>query len=278
MGNVFKFILPVLAIALTTWGHWPKADEAILQNPFQEQKLILNLQSMVEQGTLSASAVDRSRATPGNLMLPAGSQLLALVNTSCAQAGSGRKHTQSVGDVRDAILPVQAYSLELLSETSVRQLSDELEQDPCIVGVTENAEVHISGEFTNDPGLAQQTAMAAIRADLGYDFLWGSSFKINQDVIIAIVDTGVAYTHPDLTNSMWRNAANQVGFDFINNDTDPMDDNDPGHGTHVAGLAAATGGNAVGISGVMGYRAKIMAVKCMDAEGSGTIAGIVNGL
>ena len=80
--------------------------------------------------------------------------------------------------------------------------------------------------------------------------------------VIAVIDTGVNYNHPDLEASMWNNPFPGVlqgtcGYDFGEDDADPMDHN--GHGTHVAGIAAAKSDNGIGITGVS--QAKIMALK-----------------
>lgn len=88
-------------------------------------------------------------------------------------------------------------------------------------------------------------------------------------VIIAIIDTGVNLTHPDLVGKT------VAGYDFVNDDTDPSDDQ--GHGTHCAGIAAANTNNATGIAGV-GYNCSIMPVKVLGADGFGTYANIASGV
>lgn len=80
--------------------------------------------------------------------------------------------------------------------------------------------------------------------------------------VIAVIDTGVDYEHPDLAGSMWNNPypgtlPGTCGYDFGENDADPMDHY--GHGTHVAGIAAAESNNGIGIAGVS--QAEIMALK-----------------
>ncbi len=111
----------------------------------------------------------------------------------------------------------------------------------------------------------------------------------NQDIVVAVIDTGVDYTHPDLADNIWRNL-NEIpdngidddnngyiddyyGYDFANNDSDPMDDH--GHGTHVAGTIAAKGNNALGVTGVA-WQAKIMAIKFLNSSGRGTIADAID--
>ena len=87
-------------------------------------------------------------------------------------------------------------------------------------------------------------------------------------VKVAIIDTGINYTHPELA------AVYKGGYDFVNNDADPMDDN--GHGTHVAGIIAAAD-NGVGVVGIA-PNVELYAIKVMDANGSGSWSVILAGL
>jgi thermitase len=98
-----------------------------------------------------------------------------------------------------------------------------------------------------------------------------------SNVVVAVLDTGVNYTHEDLAANMWRNDPlyPKFGYDFVNSDNDPMDGN--GHGTHVAGTIGAVGDNGKGIAGVC-WKASIMAVQVLNAASSGTTAGIVGGI
>lgn len=112
----------------------------------------------------------------------------------------------------------------------------------------------------NNTGQTGGTPDADIDAVEAWDVHTGSN-----NITIAIIDTGVDLTHPDL-------AANLVaGYDFANNDADPSDDH--GHGTHVAGIAAAVGNNGQGVAGVS-WNAKIMPLKALWADGSGTIDNV----
>lgn len=98
-----------------------------------------------------------------------------------------------------------------------------------------------------------------------------------QSVPIAVVDTGINYNHEDLKANLWDGGSSfpNHGYDFVANDSTPMDEN--GHGTHVAGIIGASGGNATGSSGVC-WRASLMAVRVLDGSGTGTTADIVKGL
>ncbi|SDJ82617.1 S8 family peptidase [Sediminibacillus albus] len=86
---------------------------------------------------------------------------------------------------------------------------------------------------------------------------------------IAVLDTGVDYNHPDLDSKTIR------GYDFVDNDYTPMDLN--GHGTHVAGTAAAETNNGAGIAG-MAPNTRILAVRVLDANGSGSLNDIADGI
>jgi thermitase len=101
-------------------------------------------------------------------------------------------------------------------------------------------------------------------ADRAWDVARGSS---SQE--IAVLDTGVDYNHPDLDGKVIR------GYDFVQRDNTPMDQN--GHGTHVAGIAAAETNNATGVAG-MAPNTKILAVRVLDANGSGSLANIADGI
>lgn len=98
-----------------------------------------------------------------------------------------------------------------------------------------------------------------------------------SSVVVAVLDSGVNYSHEDLADNMWAGGAGSPrhGADFIDNDDDPMDEN--GHGTHVAGIIGASGNNATGISGVC-WKANIMAVRVLDASGVGTTASLAQGV
>ncbi len=90
-----------------------------------------------------------------------------------------------------------------------------------------------------------------------------------NSVIIAVIDTGIDYTHEDLAGKVIK------GYDFVNEDFDPKDDN--GHGTHVAGIAGAISNNGAGVAGVC-PGCSLLAVKVITADGSGANSWIANGI
>ena len=124
---------------------------------------------------------------------------------------------------------------------------------------------------------------------LGAPEVWNAGYT-GTGITVAVIDTGVDYTHSDLDGNIWINsgeiAGNGIdddrngyiddvrGWNFDANTNNVMDDNS--HGTHVAGTIAGEN-NGVGITGVA-YNAKIMAVKVLNANGSGTLAAVANGI
>ena len=114
-------------------------------------------------------------------------------------------------------------------------------------------------------------------ADISATLAWAKTTG-SDDVVVAVLDTGVDYNHEDLTENMWRRPEkmgpyhdnelctidDEFGFNAIDGG-DPMDDN--GHGTHCAGIIGAEGENEVGIAGV-NWKVQIMPLKFMNAGGS----------
>lgn len=94
-----------------------------------------------------------------------------------------------------------------------------------------------------------------------------------QRVNVAVLDTGVDYTHPDLGRGFGGTVYD--GYDFVNENSDPMDDH--GHGTFVSGIIAATSNNGLGIAGISGG-AKILAVKVCDSGGSCPTSAVIAGV
>lgn len=118
---------------------------------------------------------------------------------------------------------------------------------------------------SNDARSGELWGIRKIRADCVWDLVMPAA----GDTIVAVVDTGVDYTHEDLSGKVL------LGYDFMNNDADPRDDN--GHGTHVAGTIAATINNNKGVVGIA-PNVRILAVKVLGASGSGTSAQVASGI
>ncbi len=179
------------------------------------------------------------------------------------------------------------------SSTAIADIVPGLRAAPGIHRVTydylvETATVPNDTDFSqlwgmHNTGQTGGTADADIDAAEAWDLATGS-----PDIIVAVVDTGVDYTHQDLSPNMWRNpgeiAGNGVdddgngytddiyGIDTVNGDADPMDDHY--HGTHCAGTIGAKGNDGYGVAGV-NWDVKIMALKFLNSSGSGSISNAV---
>jgi len=129
----------------------------------------------------------------------------------------------------------------------------------------------------------------------GFDINAEKAWEIqtgNKTKIIAVIDTGVDYTHPDLVDNMWVNEAEKngqkgvdddkngviddiYGYNAANDSGDPKDDH--GHGSHCAGTIAAKGNDGRGVVGV-NWEARVMAVKFLDAGGGGSLENAVKAI
>lgn len=151
----------------------------------------------------------------------------------------------------------------------------------------------------NDPDFSKQWGMK----DIGVQSAWQKTMG-SPEMVVAVIDTGVDYTHEDLLPNMWRNpneipnnnidddnngyVDDVVGWDFAANDNKPYDlsvgmfdlllgGGNPGHGTHCAGNVAARANNAIGIAGVA-PNVKIMALRFLTEKGSGTTADAIKAI
>lgn len=123
----------------------------------------------------------------------------------------------------------------------------------------------------NNTGQSGGLADADIDAPEAWDILNSAS-----NITVAVLDTGIRYTHEDLAANMWINpAGGGCGFNAITGTTNVMDDN--GHGTLVSGVLGGVGNNAKGITGVA-WRVRLMAAKCFDSGGNSSDSYIIGAI
>jgi subtilisin family serine protease len=141
----------------------------------------------------------------------------------------------------------------------------------------------------SDPRAQDQWSLTGDDA-MGAETAWRQTTGAD-DVTVAIVDSGIDLGHPDLAPNLWTNAGeipgNGVdddgngyvddvhGYDFVEGDGTPQDAN--GHGTHVAGIAGARGGNGIGGSGIA-WHARLMAIRVLDGDARGTTTTVAQGI
>lgn len=160
----------------------------------------------------------------------------------------------------------------------------------------ENSPKTFLGNFLpNDPLFHQQWALhntgqkgGKPQADINILKVW-EKVKWKEEVVVAVLDTGIDYTHPDLTKNIWLRpdsipqykddelgVINDLrGFNAVDNLSDPMDDN--GHGTHCAGIIGAEGNNRFGIAG-LNWKIKIMPLKFLGRTGSGSVKNAIEAI
>ncbi|MBA2379517.1 MAG: S8 family serine peptidase [Blastocatellia bacterium] len=147
----------------------------------------------------------------------------------------------------------------------------------------------------NDPYFSEQWALyndgqngGKAKADISARQAWAKT-QGSGDVVVAVLDTGVDYTHPDLVTNMWIRPENlpqyfdaelgtfndRYGFNAVDNAADPMDDN--GHGTHCAGVIGAEGNNEQGIAGI-NWDVQIMPLKFLGRGGFGTTKNAIEAI
>jgi thermitase len=145
----------------------------------------------------------------------------------------------------------RAYNVAVKNDADFAETLALLKRMPVVEDAREDQP--IVPTFTpNDPNYNLLWAMPKISAPLAWDISRGAG------IIVAVCDTGIDNTHPDLAGNLWNDGSGHFGYDFSDNDPDPVDY--LGHGTHVAGTIAALGNNGIEVIGVA-FNAKLMSVK-----------------
>jgi subtilisin family serine protease len=132
---------------------------------------------------------------------------------------------------------------------------------------------HVFSTTPNDPKYLDGTlwGLDKISAPTAWDVLTSAS-----NIVVAVLDTGVRYTHEDLAANMWVNPNDgSHGWNVLAGTDDPNDDQ--GHGTSVAGVLGAVGNNGKGVTGVA-WQVQIMACKCFNNLGIGSISSVITGM
>jgi len=166
--------------------------------------------------------------------------------------------------LRKKINKINAHRLKIPKGKELKNIIKEFKQDPDVLYVEPNHIAKVLTMTMNDPDFDKQWGLKKIYAPESWDIEKGK-----PEVIIAIIDTGIDYNHTDLSGKVIK------GYDYANDDNDPIDDN--GHGTHCAGIAGAMMNNSIGIVGVA-PDCSLMAVKSIDETGEGTYSDVAEGI
>lgn len=197
-------------------------------------------------------------------------------------------HAEVGAEVLSRIDEIHVHRVRGSRGQTAAELIQEYRKRPDVEYAERNGRVHVH-KTPNDPRFPELWGLnntgqnsGKVDADIDAPEAWDVATGA-ATVIVADIDTGVDYTHPDLAANIWTNPGeipgNGIdddgngyiddvhGWDFANNDNDPMDD--AGHGTHTAGTIGAVGNNGVGVAGIA-WSARILPIKFMDANGEGT--------
>jgi len=242
------------------------------------------LASMV---SLANTAVGNQRTVPGQLLVKFKEGVPESERAAtCRMIGSKRLEAYSF--IRTELLEIEEQSVDAAIDAFQRLPGVEYAEPNFIVHATyqpDDPQLNLLWGLRNT-GQTGGTPGADIRATLAWNV-----FRGDPSLRIGVIDTGIDYDHPDLAASIWTNPGeipgNGIdddgngylddvhGFDTKNQDGDPDDDH--GHGTHVAGTLAAVGNNGLGVVGVA-WRCRLVAIKFLDASGSGTTSGAIAAL
>jgi subtilisin family serine protease len=248
----------------------------------------VGLPALTAQGTTAAAGA-AATAGQGNVY----DWIVQFDTGSLAGIGSA---AQTAG-----LLPTAAAQFQVLlglgreGEVLVRSFGASAQQ----VAAALRADTHVAlyemdslkqvASLPNDPSFSQQWSLqntgqsnGAAGADINATAAWNVSTG-SRNVVVAVIDSGVDYTHADLAANIWTNpyagsdgfSGDVHGYNFVANNGNPMDDN--GHGTHVAGIIGADGNNGAGIAGVA-WNVSIMPLKFMDANGDGNTSDAIRAI
>jgi subtilisin family serine protease len=226
-----------------------------------------------QANTAAMAAIDLSGASSG----------VVVETRDCASFQAVMKLVQS-NRIAVTYSSEETNILTISNQGLGKKLVDRIAQIPGVVSVSSERKVHAL--FTpDDTDRNLQWGLAAINAYQAWDITRG-----NHSVVVAVLDTGIDWNHPDLAANIWSDANGYHGFNFISNNRQPMDDNvnsydESGiwqagtytyHGTHVAGVVGAVIDNNLGVAGMA--QVQLMAVKVMNESGEGTDAYVASGI
>ncbi|HUS09111.1 MAG TPA: S8 family serine peptidase, partial [Pyrinomonadaceae bacterium] len=176
--------------------------------------------------------------------------------------------------------------VELLGGQTVETVAMQLSLNPEVEFAEPNFLISKDDFDTSDPQFNEQWALrntgqggGQFGSDINVTTAWQTTTG-SQSAVIAVIDSGIDFAHPDLANNRWENPLPGTegdinGWDYVTDSGVIRDEQ--GHGTAIAGIIAAEGNNAIGITGVM-WRASLMSLRVLDGTGSGDVASAVEAI
>lgn len=279
----FKKVIATFLSALMVTGSMMCGASAVSTN--QES----NVKNKTKQTLIYPNQNDKKKKTyvegeavvmmKGNNLISSGASLNMIMDVS----SSIKVKKVSYFKERKSSVSVVTVSSKKLS---TKKIIDELKDEEDVL-IAEPNYIYRASSITNDTYSNFQWSLenkginnGKVGEDIKPTEMWNKKSTEKDTPVVAIIDSGVDYTHPDLKDKMWVNPyQNKLkgvhGFDFTGtiDDGEPMDD--AGHGTHCAGIIGATRNNNEGVSGVAD-NVKIMALKFLNSSGMGTTEDAVS--
>ncbi len=246
------------------------------------EKLSVQKSAVVDSQSISASSTFSSANSKYSefqkLGVKAGSRWTALLDNECLKLSASEdfatKLSKQEFDLNSLKQKKVAYSFELDSDLTLQELALKLDESGCAIYM-ENEQDEVEVVSYNDPHFSAQKHLNEIQSDFAEKIQ--QTYQGTQDVVVAIIDTGLDLNHEDFDkNKLWRDARGFNGIDFHNNDYNPQDGHS--HGTYVASLLAAHTNNNKGVSGVAPSGIRLMPIKVLDDRGRGYSTNVVNGI
>ena len=249
-----------------------------------------HLRKLITIASLTTSAI--SFAAPEIESVP-GEYIVKLKNKNILQSQQLAGLEQSMRANVKTILPINNLIVVTKPTIELQAAAISSLQESPDVEYAEPNYIYRASKTPNDSmfsrlwGMFNQPSNFDIGATKAWDIQTG-----NKDLVIAVIDTGVDYTHPDIAPNIWTNQAELNGkpgvdddgngfiddihgYNFDKNIGDSKDDH--GHGTHCSGTIAGRGDNGIGVTGVV-WQAKVMGVKFLSKDGGGSLEGAIKSI
>lgn len=247
-------------------------------------------------------------------ILKAGTEFTVQLSENCDASGeiSSTIRSSSASALEATMTPsgVRDYTWTLPQDMSIAELGEMADQDSCVRGLADEKRAYVDAEVTEpiaandlatpmdlpaDPLVQEQGHLRVLEAEHGFDHVGFAA--AGNEVVIAVIDTGIDMEHEDLKGMLWVNTDEIPGNNIDDDNNGYVDDvngynfadKKPSphysgtwslyhHGTHVAGLAAAQAGNNVGGTGVMGSGVKIMGLNVFGRTSGARGSDVANAI
>jgi len=283
MENGFSFLSPGFALALVAGAALGVAPPAFAQTQKGSAPEHVSGQIVVK---LQEAATARSAGDVFTSILGSGNRGVSLKAVKALQTDS---HVFTVTVADDAALAQAISALKADARVEIAEpnfvyhtMEAGVPNDPDFVknwSLKNTGQADSSGQ-TGTPG-----------SDIGVLPLWAAGMTGNKDILVAVIDTGIDWTHPELVDNLWTNTKeipdngkdddgngfvdDVHGWNFVANSNQSQDDHN--HGSHCAGTIGASGNNGKGIAGV-NWQVSFVPVKFLSAQGSGSLDDAVNAI